>query len=305
MAAPHTSKPCFFFLACASALLCWQSGHSAHVTILLFLFGVCLRPLTTATWLFPHTSQPCFSFLACASALSQRRLGFSAHVIILLFLFGVCQCPLGLAKRTLRTRQNLAFSFWRVPVPSWDGEEERSAHVISLLLLFDVCQYSLATAKGTLRTRHFLAFSFWRVPPPSWAGEMAAPHTSKPCFFFLACASALLYWKSGRSAHVKTLLFLFDVYCRSLAMAKGALRTRHNLAFPFWRVPVPSWDGEEERSAHVISLLFLFGVCLRPLTTATWLFPHTSQSCFFFLTCASALLQRRKGCSAHVILLIS
>ena len=185
----------------------------------------------------------------------------------------------------------MVFLFWRVPMPSWAGKmaaphtsqpcfsfltcasallqwrKERSAHVISLLFLFDVCQCSLGLAKGMLRTRHFLAFSFWRVPAPSWDGEMAAPHTSQSCFFFLACASALLGWRKGCSAHVISLLFLFGVCQCPLVLAKWSLRTRHNLAFSFWRVPPPSHNGDLA-------------------------FPHTSQSCFSFLACASALSQR-------------
>ena len=244
--APHTSKPCFFFLACASALLQWRKGCSAHVKTLFFLFGVCLRPLVLAKWLphtrhnlafsfwrvpvpswagersAPHTSFPCFFFLACASALLCWRNGCPAHVTILLFLFDVCQCSLVLAKWLLRTRQNLAFSFWRVPPPSLAGERDAPHTSFSLLFLFGVYLRPLVLAKWLPRTRHF------------------------PCFFFLACAGVLLCWRKGCSAHVTILLFLFGVCLRPLTTATWLFRTRHNLAFPFWRVPPPSWAGERD-----------------------------------------------------------
>ena len=324
MAAPHTSFPCFFFLACASALLGWRRGALRTRHFLAFSF-----------WRVPPPSW----------AGKEER---SAHVISLLFLFGVCLRPLGLAKGMLRTRHNLAFSFLACASALLGWRNGCSAHVISLLFLFGVCLRPFVLAKGTLRTRQNLAFSFWRVPVPSWAGKMAAPHTSFPCFFFLACASALLYWRKERSAHVTILLFLFGVCLRPLGLAKWLPRTRHNLAFSFWRVPVLSCNGERDAphtsqscfyfltcasallcwrkgcSAHVISLLFLFGVCRRPLVLAkgalrtrqnfafsfwrvpppSWAgeedAPHTSQSCFFFLACASALLGWRNGCPAHV-----
>ena len=231
--APHTSQPCFFFLACASALLGWRRGRSAHVTTLLFLFGVYRRPLGLAKRSAPHTSFPCFFFLACASALLQRRLGFSAHVKTLLFLFGVCLRPLTTATWLFPHTSQPCFSFLACASALSQRRLGFSAHVIILLFLFGVCLRPLGLAKWSLRTRHNLAFSFWRVPAFSWAGKMAAPHTSFPCFFFLACAKVLLGWQNGCSAHVTTLLFLFDVCLRPLATAKGLFRTRHNLAFSF------------------------------------------------------------------------
>ena len=89
-----------------------------------------------------------------------------------------------------------------------------------------------------------MLFLFWRVPPPSLNGEGAAPHTPQPCFSFLACTAALSQRRRGHSAHATTLLFFFGVYRHPFVTAKGALRTRHNLAFLFWRVPPPSRNGE-------------------------------------------------------------
>ena len=62
---------------------------------------------------------------------------------------------------------------------------------------------------------------------------LGAPHTSQTCFFF------------------------FGVYFCSLAWVSWALRTRHKLAFSFWRVLL--FSGASEMGA-----------------------PHTSQTCFFF-----------------------
>ena len=89
-----------------------------------------------------------------------------------------------------------------------------------------------------------MLFLFWRVPPPSLNGEVAAPHTPQPCFSFFNVYHPLSQQQRGRSAHATTLLFFFGVYHRSLATANGPLRTRHNLAFLFWRVPPLSRNGE-------------------------------------------------------------
>ena len=138
----------------------------------------------------------------------------------------------------------MLFLFWRVPPPSLNGEGAAPHTPQPCFSFFNVYRHPLSTAKGPLRTRHNLAFLFWRVPPPSLNGEGGAPHTPQPCFSFLACTAALSQRRSGRSAHVTTLLFFFGVYRRSLGTAKGPLRTRHNLAFLFWRVPPPSRNGE-------------------------------------------------------------
>ena len=215
-----------------------------------------------------------------------------------------------------------------MPPPSWAGERDaphtsqscfsflacagvlfgwrrgRSAHVKTLLFLFGVCQCSLAMAKGMLRTRQNLVFSFWRVPPPSCAGEMAAPHTSQSCFFFLTCASALLCWRNGCSAHVKTLLFLFGVCLRPLWLAKGMLRTRHFPCFFFLACTSALLCWRNGCPAHVIFLAFSFWRVPAFSCAGERDAPHTSQSCFFFLACASALSQRRLGFSAHVTILL-
>ena len=124
-----------------------------------------------------------------------------------------------------------------------------------------------------------MLFLFWRVPPLSRNGEGAAPHTPQPCFSFLACTATLSQRRRGRSAHATTLLFFFGVYHRSLATAKWPLRTRHNLAFLFWRVPPLSRNGEVGT-------------------------PHTPQPCFSFLACTATLSERRSGRSAHVTTLL-
>ena len=101
-----------------------------------------------------------------------------------------------------------------------------------------------------------MLFLFWRAPPPSLNGKWAAPHTPQPCFSFLACTTALSQRRSGRSVHATTSLFFFGVYRRSLATAKWALRTRHNLAFLFWRVPPPFRNGEVDAPHTLIHSFF-------------------------------------------------
>ena len=119
-----------------------------------------------------------------------------------------------------------------------------------------------------------MLFLFWRVPKFSCNSGMAAPHTSQPCFSFWVCASLLLDWRMSCSAHATTLLFFFGVCQSSLGLANELLRTRHNLAFLFWRVTPPSWAGK-------------------------WVAPHTSKTCFSFLACTVTLSQRQMSCSAH------
>ena len=113
-----------------------------------------------------------------------------------------------------------------------------------------------------------MLFLFWRVPPPSRNGEGAVPHTSQPCFSFLACTAALSQRRRGRSAHATTLLFFLGMYHRSLSTAKGALRTRHNLAFLFWRVPTPSRNSEVAAPHTPQPCFSFFGVYRHPLSTA-------------------------------------
>ena len=125
-----------------------------------------------------------------------------------------------------------------------------------------------------------MLFSFWRVPNSSRIGDCAFLNTSFPCFFFLACAGALFHRQLRLSAHVISLLFLFGVCRCSLSSATTPLRTRHFLAFSFWRVQALSFIGN-------------------------YAFPHTSFPCFFFLACAGALFRRRLRLPAHVFSLLS
>ena len=108
---PHTSFSCFFFLACADGLFHRRSCLSAHVIFLLFLFGVCRRPLSSPPPALRTRHFLAFFFLACAGGLFHRRSCLSAHVIFLLFLFGVYRRPLSSAILPLRTRHFLAFFF--------------------------------------------------------------------------------------------------------------------------------------------------------------------------------------------------
>ncbi len=187
-----------------------------------------------------------FSFLACAGVLLQLRPGRSAHVINLLFLFWRVPASSCNDEMAAPHTSFSCFSFLACAAALLGWRRERSAHVIFLLFLFDVYCRSLAMAKWALRTRHFLAFPFWRVPPLSCTGEAAAPHTSKPCFFFLTCATVLLQRRPGFSAHVKILLFFF------------------------WRVPLPSCAGERAFPHTSQTCFFFFGVYCRRLVRAKW-----------------------------------
>ena len=83
-----------------------------------------------------------------------------------------------------------------------------------------------------LRTRHNLAFPF------------------------LTCTATLSQRQMGRSAHATTLLFFFGVYRHPFGTAKWPLRTRHNLAFLFWRVPPPFRNGEVDAPHTLIHSFF-------------------------------------------------
>ena len=125
-----------------------------------------------------------------------------------------------------------------------------------------------------------MLFLFWRVPPPSLNGEGDAPHTPQPCFSF------------------------FNVYRHPLSTAKGPLRTRHNLAFPFLTCTATLSQRRRGRSAHATTLLFLFWRVPPPSLNGEGAVPHTPQPCFSFLACTAALSQRRSGRSAHVTTLL-
>ena len=119
---PHTSFSCFFFLACADGLFHRRSCLSAHVIFLLFLFGVCRRPLSSPPPALRTRHFLAFFFLACAGGLFHRRSCLSAHVIFLLF------------------------SFWRVPAASFIGDPASPHTSFSCFFLFGVCRRPLSSA---------------------------------------------------------------------------------------------------------------------------------------------------------------
>ena len=150
----------------------------------------------------------------------------------------------------------MLFLFWRVPPPFRNGEGDAPHTPQPCFSFFNVYRHPLSTANGPLRTRHNLAFLFWRVPPLSRNGEVGAPYTPQPRFSFLACTAALSQRRSGHSAHATTLLFFFGVYRHPFGTAKWPLRTRHNLAFLFWRVPPPFRNGEVDAPHTLIHSFF-------------------------------------------------
>ena len=118
---------------------------------------------------------------------------------------------------------------------------------------------SLARAGWALRTRHKLAFSFWAGTLVLWLGRTGrSAHVTNLLFLFGRVLLLSDICLVGAPHTSQTCFFFLGGYFCSLTFACWALRTRHKLAFSFGRV------------------LLLSDICLVGA-------PHTSQTCFFFL----------------------
>ena len=144
-----------------------------------------------------------------------------------------------------------------------------------------------------------MLFSFWRVPNSSRIGDCAFLNTSFPCFFFLACAGALFHRQLRLSAHVISLLFLSGVCRRSLSSATTPFRTRHFLAFSFWRVQALSFVGDCVSRHTSFPYFPFFGVCRCSLDPANAPLRTRLFLTFPSPTCAGHLSNRRTPLSAQ------
>ena len=161
----------------------------------------------------------------------------SAHVKSCFFFLDVYFCSLTRADWVLRTRHKLAFSFGRV---LWfSGSGGLGAPHTSQTCFFFLGGYfgSLTLACWALRTRHKLAFSFWAGAFVLWLGRAGrSAHVTNLLFLF-----GRVLWFSdvsllGAPHTSQTRFFFLGGYFGSLARAGWVLRTRHKLAFSFWRV---------------------------------------------------------------------